>query len=70
MRTFRLYTNRSCLIFDHDDSQDVEAQNQISCYHMGKNAQSVLDSCDVFYLSKWQTWSHNVSKKKLNTCWD
>ena len=65
MRTLYLFTNRNCTIFDHNDEQDVKAQQEIGCYRIGENAQSVIDSCDIFYLSKWMDWNHEISKKEM-----
>ena len=65
MRIFYLFTNRNCIVFDHDDTQDIEAQQEIGCYQMGRGAQSVLDSCDQFYISRWGDWYHEVTKKEI-----
>jgi len=65
MRQFWLFTNRNTIVFNHDGSQDVEAQSQIDCYTLTDEAQSVIDSCDVFYLSRWGEWKHEISKREI-----
>lgn len=65
MRKLILFTNRNCIIFNEDGNQDVEAQSAISCYEVTDNAQQTIDSCEEFYIAKWQEWKHRVTKKEI-----
>lgn len=65
-RSFTLFTNRNCMVFDMSGTQVPDAQYAVDCYRiMPLVAQFVLDSTETFYIAKWSEWEHEVSQLEI-----
>lgn len=65
-KQMHLFTNRNCLIFGDDDNQICEYQAKISCLHMDKKfARKIINESEIFYISKFREWSHEISRDEM-----
>jgi len=65
-KEMHLFTNRNCLIFDDDGKQICEYQSKISCLHIDKKfARKIINESEMFYLSKFREWSHEISREEM-----
>lgn len=65
-KSFWLFTNRNCMVFDPAGNQVPDAQSAVSCYDLDPiAAQAVLDETQEFYLCRWNEWSHPVTKRDI-----
>jgi len=65
-KSFTLYTNRNCMVFDQVGTQVPDAQYAVDCYRiLPVVAQYVLDATETFYIAKWGDWSHEISQIEM-----
>jgi hypothetical protein len=66
IKSVYLFMNRNCLVFDENGEQVAKYQRAIGCYRLNKKlAKELAAKAETFYLSKWQTWCHEIDRRSF-----